>query len=72
MTNKYRYLDILLFYAKDNFFINDREIKKGWNQLIRKENNYFVKSITESIFYIDFPVKNGYKLIEKIFGSVYN
>lgn len=72
MINKYRSLDILLFYVKSPFFIEDKEIKQGWNQLIRKENEYFVRNVSETVFYINFPVKNGHKLLEKIFGGLYD
>ena len=69
MINKYRYLDILLFEVKIPFPMGAITIRSGWNQLIRKEDEYFLRSVSENDFYGSFPVKIGHKLLEKLFGN---
>lgn len=67
MINKYRHLDVLLFEVKIPFSIGSTTVKSGWNQLIRRDSEYFLRNISETNFYGKFPVKIGYKLLENIF-----
>lgn len=67
MINKFRYLDILLFEVRIPFPMGATIVRSGWNQLIRKDSEYFLKSLSENDFYGSFPVKIGHKLLEKIF-----
>lgn len=70
MINKHRYLDILLFNVKIPFPIGEVTVRHGWNQLIRKDDKYYLRSVSENDFYGNFSVKIGYKLLEKLFGNI--
>lgn len=70
MINKYRYLDIILFNIKSPYIIGDLTISEGWNQVIRKDDKYFVKNICENNFYGTFDVSIGHLLLEKLFHNM--
>ena len=67
MFNPNRQFDILLFYITKDFPIGDTIVKLGWNQMIRKDNSYFLRDISQIEFYTEFPTSFGHLLAKKLF-----
>lgn len=67
MLNKYRQFDILLFHTAKDFAIGDIVINPGWNQMIRKDDFYFIRNISFSHFYAQLPTSLGHILAQQLF-----
>lgn len=67
MLNTYRQFDILIFYTAKELPIGDTFIKPGWNQMIRKDNFYFLRNPCNSNFYTQFSTSLGHLLTGQLF-----
>lgn len=70
MLNQDRYLDILLFYVKDPFQVGSQDIEPGWNQVVRFDQQYRIRRLSEKEFYGSFPVGVGFNLTRHLFANM--
>ena len=67
MLNTYRQFDILIFYTPKELSIGETLVKSGWNQMVRKDNFYFLRNLTNSNFYTQFSTSLGHLLAAQLF-----
>lgn len=67
MFNPNRQFDILLFYMTKDFPIGDILVKSGWNQLVRKNDIYFLRDIDHNNSYAQFSTSLGHLFAKHLF-----